>query len=152
MACLSFPVASLTFDVIDLLFFPLLQVGIFEPCWLLSLIGGDLLGGEFFLNTKGDKDLGDDPTEPPVDLRDSLDIRLSVDFSIEAVPLVLSTSLESFVPFVSRQELSPFWVSCRCTAWSNVDIVVHEADIPSGYGGDVPLTLTDVSLLPESRL
>jgi hypothetical protein len=53
-----------------------------------------------FLNLKGGKDLGDDPAEPPVVLKDSLDILLRVDFSIEAVPLVLSTNLESFVVFV----------------------------------------------------
>ena len=134
---------SFRFDAIDLLVFTLWDVGMLEFCCILSLVWLDCVGGdEDFLNTNGDNDLGDDPTDPPVDRIESLDIRLRVDFNIDAVPLVLSASLESFIPFDSWELLSPFMASF---GWSIVDIVVHDADIPSEYGGDVPLILIDVS-------
>ena len=128
---LPFPAASFPLDVIDLLFVPLLEIGILELYWWLSLALLFWVGEVDFLNTKGDKDLGDDPTDPPVDLRESLDIRFRVDLSIDAVPLVLSTSLESLVTVVSLLVLSPFNLDCARVAGSIVDMVVHDADIPS---------------------
>ena len=89
------------------------------------------MGEEDFLKLKGDIDLGDDPAEPPVVRKDSLDIRLRVDLSMEAVPLVFSFAFKSFVDFELLQPPSALIVGCIALS-SIVDIVVQELEMPKG--------------------